>query len=186
MQWSIVEVTAFGFPYDFESIMHYPFDAFAKDGYSWTIRPKPPYRDYEPVLGQRVGLSPIDIGKINAMYGCPERGGAKPTDPRRPPPFNGVRTATDATPVDITAPPKNRKTRRLTTQVIVLTEPPGDDGDDDEVEEMTIPSTTTKKRRRKSNADLILVHLNHCIKFKIATEPPSVLVEVGDDGSGML
>ncbi|OWA54533.1 putative Zinc metalloproteinase nas-14 [Hypsibius exemplaris] len=86
LDWSPVEVTAFGFPYDFGSIMHYSTVAFSKDDNSWTIRPKKEWAQYETVMGQRNGLSQIDIGKINAMYKCPERGGAKPNQPLPPPP----------------------------------------------------------------------------------------------------
>ncbi|OWA50597.1 putative Zinc metalloproteinase nas-14 [Hypsibius exemplaris] len=84
LDWSAAEVMAFGFPYDFGSIMHYSTIAFSKDGFSWTIRPKKEWTQYETVMGQRNSLNQIDIGKINAMYNCPERGGAKPNQP--PPP----------------------------------------------------------------------------------------------------
>ena len=67
------EVSAFNFPYDFGSVMHYDKFAFAQDKTKWTIRPKPQYKDCEDLMGQRNGLSENDIGKINAMYNCPQQ-----------------------------------------------------------------------------------------------------------------
>ena len=57
-------------PYDYSSVMHYGSHAFAK-GYGPTIVPKKP----ASLLGQRNGLSDIDIWKINKLYNCP---GIKP------------------------------------------------------------------------------------------------------------
>lgn len=60
------EVTNFGFPYDYGSIMHYSAYAFSKNqGPTITAT----YSGGE-VMGQRYGLSAIDIGKINKMYNC--------------------------------------------------------------------------------------------------------------------
>ena len=47
--------------------MHYGEDIFSKDRASPTITPK-----YDPhgEMGQRDGFSPLDIWKINKLYGC--------------------------------------------------------------------------------------------------------------------
>jgi hypothetical protein len=53
-------------PYDYGSIMHYPRNAFSKDGQD-TITPVDPNAQ----IGQRVGLSPGDIAAVQVMYpGC--------------------------------------------------------------------------------------------------------------------
>ena len=59
------EVVDFGVPYDFESIMHYPFTAFSKDG-------KPTIRNIVPMNGKvpYVELSDGDAKQTNAMYKC--------------------------------------------------------------------------------------------------------------------
>ncbi|OWA54604.1 putative Zinc metalloproteinase nas-14 [Hypsibius exemplaris] len=151
LDWSAVEVTAFGLPYDFGSIMHYPKVAFPKDGFSWTVRPKKEWEQYETVMGQRNGLSQIDIGKINAMYKCPERGGAKPNQPLPTPPPPPMRAPSQRTKVSSsssfnTGPddgddyetttagppvrPSVRSTRRTTRPSVPNTKlPPDDDGD---------------------------------------------------------
>jgi len=51
--------------YDYESIMHYPENAFAKPG-KITIVAKDP--KYQKVIGQRGGLSRIDKIQLNRMY----------------------------------------------------------------------------------------------------------------------
>ena len=62
------QVNNYGEPYDFNSIMHYPFNAFAIDKRRNTIFPKDnrilgtarPYR----------GLSEIDVRQTRKMYQC--------------------------------------------------------------------------------------------------------------------
>ena len=51
--------------YDYESIMHYPQDAFAI-GYRNTIDTIDPSVD----IGQRDGLSDCDVEKVQVHYGC--------------------------------------------------------------------------------------------------------------------
>ncbi|GAU99328.1 hypothetical protein RvY_10349 [Ramazzottius varieornatus] len=63
-------ITHFGQPYDYDSVMHYGKYDFAIDRNVWTIRGKEPYEDTP--IGQRRGLSPIDIAKMNAMYPIPK------------------------------------------------------------------------------------------------------------------
>ncbi|XP_038582623.1 low choriolytic enzyme-like [Micropterus salmoides] len=52
--------------YDYSSIMHYGRTAFGNNGLE-TITPIP---DASVSIGQRVGLSTIDILKINKLYNC--------------------------------------------------------------------------------------------------------------------
>lgn len=59
-------VYAFGAPYDYNSIMHYPRTAFSRNGED-TIVPKKSGAN----IGQRNGLSVHDIERINTMYNCP-------------------------------------------------------------------------------------------------------------------
>lgn len=62
----------FGLPYDYESVMHYPGQAFAnsralKKKYL-TIRTKK--REFQNKIGQRNGLSKGDVNLIKKMYKC--------------------------------------------------------------------------------------------------------------------
>ncbi|XP_073459945.1 embryonic protein UVS.2-like [Aquarana catesbeiana] len=56
-----------GIEYDYGSVMHYPRTAFSVDGISATIIPKP---DASIAIGQRYGLSNLDVAKINKLYDC--------------------------------------------------------------------------------------------------------------------
>ncbi|KAL2735847.1 seminal metalloprotease 1-like [Vespula squamosa] len=56
-------VTDFGYPYDYDSVMHYSAHAFSANGKE-TIIPK--VKDAK--IGQRNGLSKIDVSKLQAMY----------------------------------------------------------------------------------------------------------------------
>lgn len=56
-------------PYDFESIMHYGTHSFTKNDLP-TIRS---VRTPDRVLGQRNGLTELDIQEINALYDCQGR-----------------------------------------------------------------------------------------------------------------
>ena len=65
-------VNSLGSPYDLNSIMHYPPNAFSKDPYNSvynTLVPKVPLQPGE-VMGQRVGLSEHDINQIRLMNQC--------------------------------------------------------------------------------------------------------------------
>ncbi|XP_055588959.1 seminal metalloprotease 1-like [Uranotaenia lowii] len=57
-------VSDFGTPYDYASLMHYPPKSFSKNGRRTIV----PLKDV--VIGQRKGLSKIDIIKLNKMYKC--------------------------------------------------------------------------------------------------------------------
>jgi len=63
------ETSDYGVPYDYGSIMHYPFTAFSKDGYSPTLRAKRPLNGKTPY----VGLSDDDALQANRMYKCADR-----------------------------------------------------------------------------------------------------------------
>jgi Astacin (Peptidase family M12A) len=56
-------------PYDYDSIMHYPPDAFSINGQPTIVafQPLPP----GTVMGQRTSLSPGDIGGVHTMYPPP-------------------------------------------------------------------------------------------------------------------
>ncbi|XP_064535354.1 seminal metalloprotease 1-like [Drosophila montana] len=58
----------FGAPYDYESIMHYPSNAFTKDGGETIIARQP---DGQSKMGQRGALSSADVTRLNNMYNCP-------------------------------------------------------------------------------------------------------------------
>ncbi|XP_030561340.1 seminal metalloprotease 1-like [Drosophila novamexicana] len=58
----------FGAPYDYESIMHYPSNAFTKNGGETIIARQP---DGQSKMGQRDGLSSADVTRLNNMYNCP-------------------------------------------------------------------------------------------------------------------
>ncbi|XP_069805664.1 embryonic protein UVS.2-like [Dendropsophus ebraccatus] len=56
-----------GLKYDYGSVMHYDKYAFTNTSGQPTILPKP---DPNVPIGQRDGLSPLDVAKINRLYQC--------------------------------------------------------------------------------------------------------------------
>ena len=60
------EVVDYGVPYDYSSIMHYPWTAFSKDGKSQTLVPIRPLNGKTPY----VKLSDSDALQANRMYKC--------------------------------------------------------------------------------------------------------------------
>ncbi|XP_078542156.1 embryonic protein UVS.2-like [Lissotriton helveticus] len=56
-----------GLEYDYASVMHYGMYAFTTKSGQPTIVPKP---NPNTVIGQRYGLSNLDVSKINALYQC--------------------------------------------------------------------------------------------------------------------
>ena len=59
-------INSLGFPYDYDSMMHYGETAFG--GGRVTIVTKD--RSKQKVIGTIQGFSEIDIQQINAMYNC--------------------------------------------------------------------------------------------------------------------
>ncbi|XP_055329683.1 zinc metalloproteinase nas-6-like isoform X4 [Paramacrobiotus metropolitanus] len=57
----------YGLPYDYESIMHYKYNAFAKDSRIPTIVPKV----NRARIGQSENLSPLDVARIHRRFRCP-------------------------------------------------------------------------------------------------------------------
>ncbi|XP_055354834.1 zinc metalloproteinase nas-6-like [Paramacrobiotus metropolitanus] len=53
-------------PYDYESILHYKYNAFAKDAEIPTIVPS----RKRAKIGQNDNLSPLDIARIHRRFGC--------------------------------------------------------------------------------------------------------------------
>ncbi|XP_055599259.1 zinc metalloproteinase nas-4-like [Uranotaenia lowii] len=62
-------VSHFGTDYDYGSVMHYSSTAFSINGEKTIV----PLRETDKVMGQRNGMSEIDIVKINRMYKCLEK-----------------------------------------------------------------------------------------------------------------
>ncbi|KAG2463061.1 UVS2 protein, partial [Polypterus senegalus] len=56
-----------GTPYDYSSVMHYSRDAFSNTTNEYTITPIP---NPNVTIGQRIGLSSMDIQRINLLYKC--------------------------------------------------------------------------------------------------------------------
>ncbi|XP_075539458.1 hatching enzyme 1.2-like [Dermacentor variabilis] len=66
------EADTLGEPYDYQSVMHYPHDAFNKPGSGSTLLPKAPEVQPE-TLGKAIQenfLTDTDIRKLNMLYNC--------------------------------------------------------------------------------------------------------------------
>ncbi|XP_075044746.1 embryonic protein UVS.2-like [Mixophyes fleayi] len=63
---SIDNTNNLGLPYDYDSVMHYSRYAFTSNGKE-TIVPK---LNTSVVLGQRFGVSTLDVAKLNKLYDC--------------------------------------------------------------------------------------------------------------------
>ncbi|XP_018804642.1 PREDICTED: dorsal-ventral patterning protein tolloid isoform X1 [Bactrocera latifrons] len=64
------DVDSLGLPYDYNSIMHYAKNTFAKNIYLETIQPIGLSKTQHIEIGQRLRLSPGDITKANRLYKC--------------------------------------------------------------------------------------------------------------------
>ncbi|XP_036324703.1 dorsal-ventral patterning protein tolloid [Rhagoletis pomonella] len=64
------DVDSLGLPYDYNSIMHYAKNTFAKNVYLETIQPIGLSKPQHIEIGQRLRLSPGDIVKANLLYKC--------------------------------------------------------------------------------------------------------------------
>ncbi|CAI9615069.1 unnamed protein product [Staurois parvus] len=62
-----VDTNNLGSPYDYGSVMHYDAYAFSNTSNKPTIVPKP---DPNVPIGQTIGLSVLDVLKINLLYQC--------------------------------------------------------------------------------------------------------------------
>ncbi|CAH2326019.1 astacin-like metalloendopeptidase [Pelobates cultripes] len=56
-----------GTPYDYQSVLHYGKYAFANDVFKPTLEPTV---NPDATIGQRIGLSSLDVVKINKLYKC--------------------------------------------------------------------------------------------------------------------
>ena len=63
-------VDSLGFPYDYESVMHYGSKSFGKGAFFKSRTIETVDKRYQNVIGQRRGFSEIDIKQIKKMYGC--------------------------------------------------------------------------------------------------------------------
>ena len=63
------DMDSMGYAYDYESIMHYGPKFFSKND-KHTIRVRRIGRKVGAHIGQRNGLSYLDIAQIHAMYDC--------------------------------------------------------------------------------------------------------------------
>lgn len=64
------DVDSLGLPYDYNSIMHYAKNTFAKNVYLETIQPIGLSKSQHMEIGQRLRLSTGDIIKANRLYKC--------------------------------------------------------------------------------------------------------------------
>ncbi|XP_063293891.1 astacin-like metalloendopeptidase [Pelobates fuscus] len=62
-----METDNMGLPYDYSSVMHYGKYAYTNTSGQATLIPKP---DPSVETGQRYGLSPLDVSRINKLYNC--------------------------------------------------------------------------------------------------------------------
>merc|ERR1711934_525870 len=76
------EVSEFGLPYDFESVMHYSDTAYSKNG-KRTIETIDPSK--QDIIGKATGVSEGDILLVKRMYGCTDG-----TPPSPPTPTTGL------------------------------------------------------------------------------------------------
>lgn len=63
---SLSYISNAGLPYDYESIMHYPRIGFSVSRTQAIITPIVPCAE----IGQRQGLSPSDVARVNRLYAC--------------------------------------------------------------------------------------------------------------------
>lgn len=62
------EAVDFGLPYDYNSVMHYRYAAFARKKGSATLVPK--HKEATKTMGQRTRMSTVDFAKLNRLYNC--------------------------------------------------------------------------------------------------------------------
>jgi hypothetical protein len=59
-------------PYDYGSLMHYSERAFSRNGLP-TLTIRRPLPAHVTKVGQRIGISSLDVTKLNRLYGCGSR-----------------------------------------------------------------------------------------------------------------
>ncbi|XP_074093550.1 protein tolkin-like [Cotesia typhae] len=69
-QFSRTHCDTLGLPYDFQSVMHYPSDAYAYYNFLSTIVPKQVINGTLPNIGNQKNLSQGDIKATNLLYKC--------------------------------------------------------------------------------------------------------------------
>ena len=67
-RYSRADVTTLSLPYDTSSVMHYASTAFSKNGKATIQSLK-----LNNLLGQRVGMTSLDIKKLNKLYSCGDK-----------------------------------------------------------------------------------------------------------------
>jgi hypothetical protein len=60
------DIDLLGTPYNYGSLMHYQNTAFSTNGLPTIVATQ----DTDEVMGQRVGMSDVDILEIQRYYGC--------------------------------------------------------------------------------------------------------------------
>ncbi|KAH0552440.1 hypothetical protein KQX54_010077 [Cotesia glomerata] len=71
---SRAHVDTLGLPYDCQSVMYYPSDAYAYYNFWTTIVPKQTINGTVPNIGNQKNLSQGDVKAINLLYKCPTCG----------------------------------------------------------------------------------------------------------------
>ncbi|XP_066438562.1 hatching enzyme 1.2-like [Eleutherodactylus coqui] len=66
-EFSKVDTNNMNLPYDYASVMHYGRFSFSNTSGQPSLNPKP---DQAVDIGQRYGLSPLDVSKVKTLYNC--------------------------------------------------------------------------------------------------------------------
>jgi hypothetical protein len=65
-KYSEIDIDLLMTEYDYESVMHYEANAFSSNGQPTII----PTKNATAFIGQRRGMSPIDVLEVQRYYGC--------------------------------------------------------------------------------------------------------------------
>ena len=68
-KYNVSKIDSLGIPYDYLSVMHYSSNAFGINGLTTIIAKDPSVEQ----LGQRIGLSPLDVRQADLLYDCKGR-----------------------------------------------------------------------------------------------------------------
>ncbi|XP_069824180.1 astacin-like metalloendopeptidase [Dendropsophus ebraccatus] len=66
-EFDLVDTNNMDLPYDYSSVMHYGKFAYSNTSDQPSLSPKP---DQSVEIGQRYGLSPLDVTKVKKLYDC--------------------------------------------------------------------------------------------------------------------